>query len=126
IFKEHKGRIVQLSVDKKSKKLIERKIVLELDSHLSYPAILKKDGQIYIYPENVQGGKLNVYKYDEKKSKAIFERTLIDEPLVDATITRYNDIYWLLTTKHPSTHSKLYAYYSNEIFGSYSQMQTQP
>lgn len=126
IFTEHKGRIVQLSVDNKSKKLIERKIVLELVSHLSYPAILKKNGEIYIYPENVQGGKLNVYKYDEEKSKAIFERTLIDEPLADATLTLYNDVYWLLTTKHPSTHSKLYAYHSEKIFGPYSQMQTQP
>ena len=103
IFNERKGRILKLVVNKVTKQLLERIVILELDTHLSYPAIFRKGDSIYMYPENLASGKINIYRYEDETSKVTFVKTLIKEPLADPTIIDYKDKFWLVATKAPDT-----------------------
>ena len=48
----NRGRISKLIVDRKTMCLKECVPVLELDTHLSFPAVLRVGKSVYIYPEN--------------------------------------------------------------------------
>lgn len=43
-----RGRIAKLVIDKKTRELKECQVVLELDTHLSFPAIFRKGDDVYI------------------------------------------------------------------------------
>ncbi len=120
LFSEKKGRIVRLAVDKKRKYLIEREITLELDSHLSYPAFYRENGKIYIFPENSALGTLKGYEYDESNNNISTVGIMINEPLADATLLKYNGLYWIFAAKLPKPNDELYLYYSDKILGNYT------
>ncbi len=126
IFSESKGKIVRLIIDKKDKKLLERTIVLNLNTHLSYPFIININGQIFICPENSQSGEVSLYLYDKKNHRAKFYKTLIEEPLNDATITFHEGKYWLIATKQPYTQENAYLFVSNSLEGEYSLVNNAP
>ena len=91
--------LVRLVVDRQTKVLLERKPILKLDTHLSYPFIIRNKEGVFVIPENVASGKLNIYKYDEQKNCLIFQRVLIELPLADATVVGYKDRFYLFATK---------------------------
>lgn len=120
IFTEVKGRIVKLTVDIRTKLLLERIVVLELDTHLSYPAIFKNGDEIYIYPENSAAGSLTLYRFNDESNKISQVKTLINEPLADSTIFYHNGKFWLIATKAPQSQENAYLYSSNSFDGEYS------
>lgn len=79
------GRISLLKVNKSTYVCEERKPLLTLDSHLSFPAIFRNDGQIYVYPESGKSGLLKMYKYQNEELKEYI--TLADMPFSDAILT---------------------------------------
>jgi len=119
IFNERKGRILKLVVDKATKQLLKRIVVLELDTHLSYPAIFREGDSIYIYPENLASGKINIYRYEDETAKVTFVKTLIKEPLADSTIINHQEKFWLVATKAPDTQENAYLYVSDSFDGEY-------
>ncbi|MGB7511895.1 MAG: hypothetical protein WBP54_11500, partial [Pelodictyon phaeoclathratiforme] len=116
IIKKGKGTIVKLIVDKWSKKLIDRTLILELDTHLSYPAIIRIDKSIYIYPENSASGKLTLYSYNDVSNEVRAVKNLSNESLVDSTIFNYKEKYWLVATKVPNTQDKAFIYVANTFY----------
>lgn len=82
------GSLVKLTVSVKGKKLITRHQILDLDTHLSYPAIYRNAGKVYVYPENSASRKLNLYEMDDARMKLNLAGTLINAPLADSTIYR--------------------------------------
>ena len=110
-----KGRIARISIDKKTLELLSEKIILELPTHLSFPAI-KRDGKnIFIYPENSQSGRNNLYKYDTINNVLTFEKCLVKEALTDAIIFNYENDKFLFSTKVPNENSNhLLIYKKNE------------
>lgn len=82
-----RGRISRLVVDKSTFELKNKETVLELATHLSFPAILRKNDKIFIYPENSASGKLTMYEYDIKHNICTPYKTLSNIPLTDAIIT---------------------------------------
>jgi len=119
-FSEKKGRIARLIIDNKSKRLIERHTILELESHLSYPAFHKLNGKIYLFPENSASGKLSVYEYNENSNSVIKTGIMISEPMTDATLFNYNNEYWLFASKVPESNEKLFLYHSENFQGEYT------
>lgn len=83
----HKGIITLLHIDRKSMEIKSSEVLLEIPTHLSFPAILRKDGNIYIYPESAQSGRLDMYEYDTKKEELTFEKTICDDMVWDSYIT---------------------------------------
>lgn len=96
-----RGRIAKLEIDKKTWKLKNSQVVLELDTHLSFPAIFRKGDDVFIYPENSENGALTSYCYNVQHNKCAKCDDLIDEPLTDAIITELFGEKLLFSTKIP-------------------------
>jgi hypothetical protein len=101
--------------------LITEKKVLESASHLSYPFIFKENGITYVIPESHQRGKVFIYEYDFLKDELVNGKTLVDLPLLDATIVKVKDTYWLFANYGDGVddNNKLYIYYSGALMGEY-------
>lgn len=121
-----KGIICELVIDRKSMRLKERFVMLELDTHLSYPAIFKDGGKVYVYPENGFSGKLNVYEYDEAKHCLMNPICILDEAVADASIIKTGEKYLLICTQYPNTQEKAYLYESNSLFGPFKKISNNP
>lgn len=117
-----RGYLSELLIDRKTLEIMEHHIILEIDSHLSYPAILRKDGNIYVYPENALGGALKMYKYDRSNHRLINPKVILNERVVDSTIMEKAGKYYLIAVKYPESLEKAYLYVSDEIDGSYKQV----
>lgn len=85
-FRTGKGRIARLLIDADDCILKEMEIILELDTHLSFPAIFRKDGDVFIYPENSASGGSRLYRYDDQTRKMEAVALLSETPLTDAII----------------------------------------
>lgn len=129
-FETNIGRLVELVVDRKSFRLINRYLLLEQESHLSYPSIVRKDNNVYVFPENVATGQFSAYLYDEKSHSLLFYKNIIKEPLADATIVQIaegmENLYLMTALKSPDVYKNLNLYFSKELFGDYSLYQQSP
>lgn len=106
---DHKGKIVQLTVEKKTKKLIARKKVLETDYHLSFPFIYKGN----IIPEQSEGNVLISYDLKNRKNRLIAEQPFIDPVIVEDGLEK-----WIFATRENNdgedVKKKLYRYRMKE------------
>lgn len=102
----HKGRISKLTIDKKTFELLDMKVMIEEDHHLSFPAIDRKSDGIYIYPESSAIGKLESYKYDVKTDSFHKVGTLSELPLTDSVCNNYFGENILFSTKLPDANGK--------------------
>lgn len=73
-------------------------VVLDEDFHLSYPQVFKHEGSIYMIPESCAAGSVRLYRATNFPTEWAFERTLIEKPLVDPTIFRHEDHWWLFAS----------------------------
>lgn len=103
----HKGRIAKLTIDRATMTITDMKIILEEPTHLSFPNILRKDGKIYVYPENHDSGELNLYEYDEHKEQLVKVKTLCHDPLTDAVMTEYFGKPQIFSTQMPDPNGKM-------------------
>ena len=111
----HRGRISKLVIDKQSYKLKDILVLLELESHLSFPAIRRAQDGIYVYPENSVTGKLTEYKYIPEKEKLEISNIIANEPLTDAIQTDFFGEKILFSTRLPDANGKdLYIYQFSE------------
>lgn len=105
--KIRRGRIAKLTVNRDGFILEKSETVLELDTHLSFPAILRCGDKTYIYPESSESGKLNLYEYDAITNKCRLERTLCPEPLTDAIVTCVQGRECIMSTRLPDPNGKV-------------------
>lgn len=110
----NRGRISKLIVDRKTMCLKECVPVLELDTHLSFPAIFREGKSIYIYPENSEASHLKLYRYREETDTVTPECLLSHEPLTDAVITTCFDSLCLLATNLPEPNGSILGVYGAE------------
>lgn len=83
----HKGVISLLHINRKTMEIASRKVLLEKPTHLSFPAIWRYDRHIYIYPENAQGGQLDMYEYHPDSETLTFVKTLCEDVVWDSYVT---------------------------------------
>lgn len=100
-YKTQRGRISRIIVDKQRWEVTDVKVVLELCTHLSFPCYFRKEGKVYVYPENSASGCLNLYEYDEIKEEMTFVDILSPLPLTDAVIYDVDGENFILSTQHP-------------------------
>lgn len=94
-----KGRISKLVIDKGTNHVVEKKIILERPGHLSFPIIYRKNGKIFVYPENSEDGALNIYEYNPMDDSMTLVHELSDRPLTDAVYTDLFGKHQLFTTE---------------------------
>ena len=121
-----KGIICELVINRKTMHLKERYVLLELDTHLSYPAYIHLEGKVFVYPENGMSGKLNIYEYDEVNHKLVNPVCILDEAVADATILDIGGRYYMSATKYPETQKKAYLYMADSPFGPFKQIDEKP
>jgi hypothetical protein len=63
-----RGRISKLIIDRNTFVLKDLQVVLQLDTHLSFPVIERREDGVYIYPENGESGNLSIYRYNVRKT----------------------------------------------------------
>lgn len=112
LYKPHgRGRIARLIIDRKTFELKQKVVVLELPTHLSFPAIIRKDDEVYIYPENGESRELNLYRYGLDSNECVKVEKVLDEPVADAVIAKINGTEMLFCTKQPNPNGNiLYVY----------------
>lgn len=114
-----RGRISKLVVDKSTYELKQLKVMIEEGSHLSFPAIERKESEIYIYPERA-GTHLEGYKYIENEDCFKKIGVVSDLPLTDSVITDLFGQKLLFSTKMPDANGKeLGVYYWDNATGKY-------
>ena len=86
-YRTAKGRIALLEADRQTFELRSRHIVLELDTHLSFPAIWRENGRVFIYPENWRSGALYLYELKDLRCDVGTKTVLCEEPMADAIMT---------------------------------------
>jgi len=101
--------------------VIAKKVILDTKSHLSYPFIFNENDKIYVFPESSASGKLSCYQYEENNQSLSFKKVIINLPLLDSTILKYQNRYWIFSTlKGDDSNKKLYIYFSDSLFGPYT------
>lgn len=118
-FWEEKGKITLLSIDKTSFSLNSRKVIIEEETHLSFPFCEFKGNTII--PESVVSGKTYVYFYDHKTQQVTKKSIILDEGLIDACF--YCDKSgnkWILASNLKNPKEDLYLY--KEIEGHYKKL----
>lgn len=105
-YDREKGSISKITINRKTNKIVERKAVLQLDTHLSFPVIYKKGDTIYVCPENSESGRHNVYKYDEVNDSVTFYNCVCALPLTDAVSTELLGEKYLFSTQSPNANGK--------------------
>ena len=106
-YSDNKGIISRLKIDRRDWKLLEIKPVIEIPTHLSFPAYFRENGKVYIYPESTKSGKLTLYEYDESTGKAKPIRDLSQLPLADAVIWQLGDRKVIFATKAPNDNGRV-------------------
>lgn len=94
----NKGRIARITISKENYTIVDCTIILELDTHLSFPVIYRIADDVYVHPENSASGKSTIYRYDEQQDKLVEPVVLVNEPLVDAAIVRKEGAYFMYST----------------------------
>ncbi|MDE6653644.1 MAG: hypothetical protein K2K37_04580 [Muribaculaceae bacterium] len=116
-----KGVVSLLVVDRLTYRLVDRKVILDKDTHLSYPAIFRKDDDtVYIYPENYQSGQLTMYQLDPATGALHRVSCMASLPLTDATVIKGDDgKYYMVSTLSSSSRSGAYLYVSDDLEDGY-------
>ena len=95
---KRKGQISKLIVDRSTCELVKKETVLELDTHLSFPAYHVKNGVIHLYPENSSSGALYSYEYDPVSNRCVSKTLLIDQPATDAVLLEFEGREFIFAT----------------------------
>jgi hypothetical protein len=96
-----------------------QQIVLAEPFHLSYPYVFAWKGEYYMIPESYQSGWIRLYKARNFPTQWSLVAQLLEGPyLVDPSIFRYGDKWWLFTETNPEVkHDCLRLYFADELAG---------
>ncbi|MBQ6085468.1 MAG: hypothetical protein IJK94_03120 [Bacteroidaceae bacterium] len=111
-----RGRIAHLIIDKVKDVIEDCKIILDLPTHLSFPAIYRKDGEIIVHPENFQSGKSYMYRYDQVSDVLVDPICICNDPISDAVIIFKDDHYEMYATKDPKPNGNILVLYDSNCF----------
>lgn len=121
IYKINKGRLARLVIDRSNYSILSSTVVLEQETHLSFPAIYRDNDGVFVYPENNEGGTLSAYQYSE--GKLLFRSILINEPLVDSVHKEIEGKHYIFATKMTGTEDEndrtLFIYQADNFWGPY-------
>jgi hypothetical protein len=127
LYNSWKGVITLLTIDRKTYTLLDRKCLLDLPTHLSFPFIFRENEDIFIIPENAQSGKLTLYKYHADRMSLEYVEVILDIPAVDSVILKESEKYYLFcTVRGAYTNSDLHVYYSDSLLGAFKPFKKNP
>lgn len=118
---DRKANLAKLIVTKDECKLIDNEMVLNLDTHLSFPNFLEFEGKTYVYPENGRAGRTTYYEFNKTLKRVGMLSSL---PLADAVIQEIDSHFYMLFTLGDNCNgNRLLVYVSDSPFGPYEPKQ---
>lgn len=118
------GRLAMLTIDRATMTLLKSDTILELNTHLSFPAILRQNGKVFVYPENFKGGGLNLYELDIDNAELKPVRKISDALLTDAIYTELFGKKQIFSTEFPDPNGSTLHLYEAEADGKYIRKQS--
>ena len=97
--------------------LLEEKLVISDQIHSSYPYIFSDQNQFYALIERNKSNSLNLYKMDFLGELLKVKTLLNNSRIIDPTIIKYDNIWWLFFTSYEVGDNKLQVAYSDELLG---------
>jgi hypothetical protein len=87
--------------------------------HLSYPFMLRHEGEILCIPEAGESGRVAAYAARNFPDGWYLKHVLIDDfPAIDPTIFRHDGRWWMLATDaRAGWNDALHVWYADELFG---------
>ena len=120
-----KGRIgVAYSID--GYRWTYDRIVIEEPFHLSYPYVFEWENQIFIIPESYQANAVRLYRALRFPHTWEFVKNLIVGNLVDPSLIYYNNKWWLFAEGNPQGNDILRLFYSDDLFGQWTEHPLSP
>jgi len=112
--KRVRGRIARIDPDHPA--AIET--VIERDRHVSYPFTFAYGADVYCAPEMSQEDGCVIYRLAPDGRWTATHHVMRGQRLVDPTLFRLNDRWWLFATEPPPSHNdSLHAYYADALEG---------
>lgn len=104
-----------------------QQVIIDEPFHLSYPYVFKWDGDYYLIPESFEADSVRLYKATDFPYEWEFVTTLVDDTaLVDNSIIRFNDMWWLFSNDANNKHDTLRLYYSDTLTGDWREHPLSP
>jgi len=94
-----------------------RQIVLDEPFHLSYPHVFAWQGTWYMVPESFESQQTRLYRATDFPTKWQFVTTLVHDDLVDPTVFRYNNHWWMFASASSQGNGKLVLYHADQLTG---------
>jgi hypothetical protein len=92
--------------------------VLDTGVHSSYPSLVEDGTELYCIPETYEAGRVEAWRSIEFPHRWVRSHVLVDAPVVDPTVFRMGDRWWLLgTLKSDEPDAKLHAWFAPEFAG---------
>jgi len=126
-YKNAKGKLVSLQVDRQSNHVVKKSTALEKEYHLAFPYLFEHENTQYCIPENSVGGNVDLYKYDSSDGELVFEQSLVENlAAVDPSLFYYQGFWWLFFTDKIATNERLHIWYSKSLKGPYTSHANNP
>lgn len=121
---EKPGQLVSLDIDRATMRIIQKRILLQLETHLSYPQIITDGNNLHVCPESSQSGHIALYELDNNQ-KLHFNTNLIDGAYVDSSIIHYapSDVWYMCAT---DLNNKSFLFKSSQLQGGWSKVSDVP
>jgi hypothetical protein len=124
-FINRKGKISAIKIDDQFN-IIKKNKVLIAEKHLSYPYIFSDQNEKYALVESHKSKKLILYKINEKQEfeqvKIIFENLAV----IDPSIIKYENKWWLFFSLNEYGDDNLYLAYSDNLLGNWQMHKKNP
>ncbi len=99
-FKDYHGYLMVAELDTKNNQLINDKIILKLDYHLSYPNVFEENGTYYMIPESADSHSVDLFECTSFPYEWLKKQTLIDDiQTVDTTPLKTDNGWYLFTSE---------------------------
>lgn len=123
LYNNHKGRISLLTIDRHTCSLLNNETLLELPTHLSFPFIVRKEGEVLVCPESGESGKLVLYRLDLPNRRLVYHSTLLCDSVSDAVIAAIGCEDCIIATEWPNPSTDWMTIY-RENNGAYEEWRT--
>lgn len=115
VFPRNKGVISRCTIDRKTGRLTDRKVILEESCHLSYPFYDPDTGRFA--PESCRNGNWASYSFDGDMVSD--KRVIFNRPLIDCTPVKWGDCWYLFAVEQPHALDRLLIYSADSRYGEY-------
>lgn len=122
---KRKGDISRLRIDSDFEVFDEAQALAKIH-HLSYPYIFCDKDQRFMMIEGYKSNRLELYKIKENLSLEKVKDLIFNKDIVDPSIVKYNDKWWLFFTLNSHGDSKLFLAYSDDLFGKWTMHKNNP